>query len=528
MKVIAASLLPITWLLSSASEVSGSFEKRRSDRAALRRTQTNDVDLPHQGCEGLLNDLEEPHEKSVGEEWASNHPLSLYDYENEQGKSSAECIDGFAGGYPCNGVNLLSMLSLNELNAAFTSSVNTSGNDVWGWTYDKREFALMGLGGGTAFVEITDPYEPKYLGVLETAGNKYGSNWRDIKIYKNYALIVSENSGHGMQIFDLKQLLTASAGNNVWSESARYTEIGQCHNVFVNEDTGFAYTVGTRSRSLGGLNIVDINDPLNPSFAGGYSGDGYTHDVQCVIYNGPDTPYLGREICFASNEDTVTIIDVTDKSDIKQISKKGYPGARYTHQGWLTEDHEHFIFNDELDNYSVATKTKTHILGVESLGNPTYVGFYEGLSNAIDHNIYIKGQYLYQANYRAGLRVLEVNLPNLKEVAYFDIYPNNNDNNFNGAWSVYPYFDSGTVLISGIEQGLFMVKVKLPNERCVDTRTKFKKGPKKARGCFFLRKNERRRAKFCPTERFKMGTKEKVQICSICCKTCKDYCTSSS
>ncbi|WP_345390352.1 proprotein convertase P-domain-containing protein, partial [Haloechinothrix salitolerans] len=42
--------------------------------------------------------------------------------------------------------------------------------------------------------------------------------------------------------------------------------------------------------------------------------------------------------------------------------------------------------------------------------------------------------------------------------AYFDIYPSGNAAEFNGAWSVYPYFDSGTVIISGIEQGLVVVK----------------------------------------------------------------------
>ena len=50
------------------------------------------------------------------------------------------------------------------------------------------------------------------------------------------------------------------------------------------------------------------------------------------MYSGPDTDYQGHEICFNYNEDTLTIVDVTDKSNMKMISRTGYEGAKYTHQ----------------------------------------------------------------------------------------------------------------------------------------------------------------------------------------------------
>jgi hypothetical protein len=59
--------------------------------------------------------------------------------------------------------------------------------------------------------------------------------------------------------------------------------------------------------------MVDIREPLSPKFAGCYSDDGYCHDAQCVNYKGPDARYKGHEICFAYNEDSLTLVDVTDK-----------------------------------------------------------------------------------------------------------------------------------------------------------------------------------------------------------------------
>jgi hypothetical protein len=50
----------------------------------------------------------------------------------------------------------------------------------------------------------------------------------------------------------------------------------------------------------------------------------------------------------------------------------------------------------------------------------------------------------------------------LAEVAFFDVYPDDDAAQFNGAWSNYPFFDSGIVIVSGIEQGLFVLRPNLP------------------------------------------------------------------
>jgi hypothetical protein len=211
--------------------------------------------------------------------------------------------------------------------------------------------------------------------------------------------------------------------------------------------------------------MIDVRNPLAPAFAGCVSSDGYTHDTQCVVYKGPDSRYHGREICFSSNEDTVTIIDVTDKGNPVQLSRSPYTGAGYTHQGWLSEDQAFFIHDDELDESFFGHNTRTYVWDVSDLRQAQLAGSHtapEGF--AIDHNQYVSGPYTFQANYLRGLRILRLDdLPSatLNEAAYFDTYPDGDGFNFGGAWSSYPYFPSGAVVVNDMNRGLFIVRPRL-------------------------------------------------------------------
>ena len=367
--------------------------------------------------------------------------------------AATPCILGSAGSYPCENVDLMSFTPL----ATFGS---TSGNDSWGWTdpLNGKEYALMGLRDGTGFVDITDPENPIYLGKLPT--HTSNSSWRDIKVYKDYAFIVSEASGHGMQVFDLTRLRNVASPPVTFTEDAHYSGHGNAHNLVINEDSGYAYSVGTGTCS-GGLHMINIQNPLAPVGAGCFSADGYTHDAQCVLYFGPDTAHVGKEICFNSNEDSVTVVDVTNKSAPVMLARKIYAGSAYTHQGWLTEDQRYFLVDDELDEQSFGHNTRTYLWDMADLDNPVLMTNYTAAVPSIDHNLYTVGNYAFAANYRSGLRILNIsNIASgtVTEAGYFDIYPANNNASFNGAWSTYPYFDSGNIVISGIEQGLFIVR----------------------------------------------------------------------
>ncbi|MGH3647501.1 MAG: choice-of-anchor B family protein [Micromonosporaceae bacterium] len=406
----------------------------------------------------------------------ANGPISAHDPDSVEGQESIRrfeadrqpaqrlqavtnarvpCQNGTAGNYPCNNVDLMSFLPLADIGGG-------NGNDIWGWTdpSNNREYAIMGRTSGTSFVDITDAENPRYLGNLPTATSN--SSWRDLKVYNNHVFIVSEASSHGMQVFNLTRLRGVTTPQT-FTADARYTGFGSSHNIAINEDSGYAYAIGSNTCS-GGPHMVNIQNPTSPTNAGCVSSDGYTHDTQCVNYNGPDADYRGRELCFSSNEDTLTIVDVTTKSSPRQIVKKTYSGSAYTHQGWLTEDQRYFLLDDELDEQRQGVNTKTYIFDLANVDAPVQTGTYTSSVAAIDHNQYVKGNYTYQANYRAGLRILDVTGAGngtLTERAFFDIYPSSNSASFNGAWSNYPYFASGNVIVSGIEQGLFVLRPNL-------------------------------------------------------------------
>ncbi|MFK5981822.1 MAG: choice-of-anchor B family protein [Flavobacteriaceae bacterium] len=362
------------------------------------------------------------------------------------------CDNGTAGSYPCNGYDLQSHFSLSDMNAG-------GGNDSWGWTDPDNgdEFALVGLDNGTAFIDISDPINPVYLGKLPTETSS--SIWRDIKVYNNYAFIVSEAGGHGMQIFDLTRLRDVTNAPETFTNDAYYNGIGGVHNIVINEESGYAYSVGGGIYG-GGPHFINIQDPLNPVGEGGYSGGGYTHDAQVVIYNGPDSDYTGHEIYFGSNANHVEIVDVTDKSNPIQIKSFNYPTTGYTHQNWITEDHKYMLLGDEGDEFDFGFNTRTVVFDLTDLDNPQLHYEYFGPNSSVDHNLYVVGDKFYLANYSSGLRVIDIsNIDNggFEEIGYFDTYVPNNNASYNGSWNVYPFFESGNIVISG-DNGFTLVK----------------------------------------------------------------------
>ncbi|MCL7984421.1 MAG: choice-of-anchor B family protein [marine benthic group bacterium] len=381
-----------------------------------------------------------------------------------------DCSGGQAGQFDCNDMDLVAFIPTKDLGAGRGIMLN----DIWGWTDPAtgREFALVGRMDGTSFVDVTDATSPIFLGDLPLTEGANPAAWRDIKVYENHAYIVADGAGpHGMQVFDLTRLLDVDGGPVTFAPTAFYDRIASAHNIVINEETGFAYAVGA---SMGGetcggaLHMIDIRDPRNPTFAGcfaetetGRQKTGYTHDAQCVIYRGPDSDHQGREICFNASETALGIADVTDKKAPRSISVASYPNVGYTHQGWLTEDHQYFYINDELDEINGSVEgTRTLVWDVTDLDDPILVREHFGTNAASDHNLYVRGDRMYQSNYVSGLRVLDISDPeNPVEVGYFDTVPfGENVPGFDGSWSNYPYFESGVIVVTSMREGLFVLK----------------------------------------------------------------------
>jgi len=389
-------------------------------------------------------------------------------------ETAAACTDGTAGEYPCRNVDLLARLSPTDLGV---TSANAQVSDLWGWTdpQTSAQYALVGHPGGTAFVDVSDPRRPVYLGSLPSRGGP-GAIQRDVKVYDNHAFVVAEADDHGMQVFDLTTLRDVDAGDapQTFSETAHYGRFGAAHNLAINTETGFAYAVGLHGEqtpaSCGpGYHGVDVTAPASPQFSTchsstlGRQGNGYTHDAQCTTYTGPDEDHRGAPICFGADETGLSITDFSDKSDVQQLATTGYPDVGYAHQGWLSDDQRYFYLGDELDErQGLVQNTRTVIFDVTDLDDPQVAGTYRGPTPATDHNLYTRGETLYEANYRSGLRILDASDPTApEEVAFFDVYPQDDAAAFDGAWTVYPFFEDGPLLVSSIGGGLFVLEATL-------------------------------------------------------------------
>jgi len=386
------------------------------------------------------------------------------------GERKCDEAGGDIAGFKCQQVDLLSFIPTRELGAPRGIMLN----DIWGWTdpQTKREYALVGRMDGTAIVDVTDPSNPVYVAEIPLTEGARPNLWRDIKVYKDHAFIVSDGAGpHGMQVFDLTRLRGVTTMPARLAPDTVYHNIHSAHNIVINESTGYAYSVAS---SMGGetcggaLHMIDIRDPKVPKFAGCYAdprtgngGTGGTHDSQCVTYHGPDAQYQGREICFNASETALGIADVTDKAAPKALSRASHPNNAYTHQGWLSDDQKYFFVNDEGDEVAgTVPRTRTIVYDVTDLDDPVVLTEYLGTNSASDHNLYVRGRYMFESNYVSGLRVIDIADPAKPvEVGYFDTVPfGDNVPGFAGSWSNYPYFPSGTIVVTSMREGLFVVR----------------------------------------------------------------------
>ncbi len=354
-----------------------------------------------------------------------------------------------AAEFDSQGVDLLAWLPLTE----FGDPEN--GADCWGYVSPSgREYAILGTSSGTEFIDLSDPANPVHIASIPGAE----SLWRDIKVKGHHAYSVNEDSG-GVQVIDLSQI---DQGAVTLVTSVTEGGLQTVHNVAINPESDTLYLAGSNIGN-GSLLAMDISDPANPTIVGRWQQQGarYAHDAQVVTWR--SGPLAGREIAFSfDGGNGLHVLDVTVKSDIRLIGVSRYADLRYCHQGWLSPDHTRLYVNDELDERYApnVTTTLTRVFDVTDPENPTLIDTFTNGLGAIDHNLYTKDDLVFEANYTTGLRVFRARDDGTHdEVAFIDTHPNDDDPTFNGAWSVYPYLPSGTLIISDIERGLFVTRL---------------------------------------------------------------------
>jgi choice-of-anchor B domain-containing protein len=393
---------------------------------------------------------------------------------NEQLKSSAPaapCIGGDAGGIPCDSIDLLAHVALQDIGTG-----PGSGADIWGFVdlNSNREYAIFGTSAGTAVFDVTDPESPAEVGFIRGQN----TTWRDVKVYQRYdslagrwrayAHVTADNANDGLVVIDLSGLPQRI------EKVAYNSDFNSAHNVYAtNTDysTGLSLTdsvptliIAGPNRNFGQYRAYSLANPAAPALVAGTTASQYMHDASSFIITDArkDTqcavagPYC--EVLLDFNENSVDVWDITNPGSPSMLSSTSYAQRGYVHSGWWSEDKQYMFVHDELDERNFGLPTTLRVFSLADLRSPSLDAIWSGPTAAIDHNGFVRGNRYYMSNYTRGLTVLDITDPVAPaEVGYLDTFPGNS-NSFNGAWGVYPFFFSGTLAIGDIDSGLYLAK----------------------------------------------------------------------
>jgi choice-of-anchor B domain-containing protein len=340
-------------------------------------------------------------------------------------------------------ISLTSSLAFSQLNMSFVGRVDyaqlhgTILNSVWGYVDETGiEYAVVGTRKGVSVVSLADPTNP--VEVYWYEGTE--SIWREVRVVGDYAYVTTE-AADGLLIIDLTPLPAAPITNTnsyFGTQSAPWT---RAHALF-NDEQGYLYITGA-NRGNGGVIILDVvTDPMNPSEVG-FFDNWYVHDG----FARGNFMYLGHIY-----QGFFSVVDITDRSNPVLISTRTTPN-NFTHNTWQSDDNSVLFTTDEVSGSFVAAYDITDPNNIFELDR---VQSNPGLGR-IPHNVYVKNNWIVTSYYADGVVIHDASRPhNLIEVGNFDTSPFANTF-FNGAWGAFPYFPSNLILVSDMEEGLFIV-----------------------------------------------------------------------
>jgi choice-of-anchor B domain-containing protein len=342
------------------------------------------------------------------------------------------------------GLNAQSSLNTTLTDQLPMAAGNTLAN-ICGYTAPNgNEYALLGEENGMIIVDVTNPSNVTQIVQIPMVN----SLWKEIKVYQNYAYVTTEGSGGALQIVDLSAIPATSASSYTYQtytgDGAIAGQLSTVHALHIDTTTGYCYLFGSNLFN-GGAIFLNLNvDPYNPTYAGNYNANGYVHDG----YVDNDTLYAGH--IYAG---LFAIVDCTNKSAPQVLGTQTTTTA-FTHNTWLSADRDYLFTTDENTNsfltaYDVSDPANIQAMDKTQSWNPN--------SGSIVHNTHVVGQnWAVTSWYKDGFVITDITRPNnLVNVGWYDTYAGSG-NGFSGDWGVYPYFPSGTIVVSNIDEGLFV------------------------------------------------------------------------
>ncbi|MFL5753950.1 MAG: choice-of-anchor B family protein [Bacteroidia bacterium] len=304
-----------------------------------------------------------------------------------------------------------------------------------------KEYALVGVQTGMSIVDVSDPDNPFQVIQLPW-GPGVNQLWKEIKVYKKHAYVVSE-AGGGIQIADLSFLPAANVPYSYWRPAILTDTLNTVHALHIDTTLGNLYLYGSNIGIKGAI-AASLANPASPVYLGIFNQQ-YVHDG----YVDNDTLYAA-EIYLG----LMDIIDFTNKSNPVSIATVATPGA-FTHNTWLSPDKKTVFTTDEVSGSFLTS------YDISNFGNITELDRIQSNpgSGSIVHNTHITpDNYAVTSWYKDGFTIVDVSRPhNMIQVGNYDTYPTGAGNGFHGDWGVYPFLPSGTIVVSNIEAGLFVL-----------------------------------------------------------------------
>jgi choice-of-anchor B domain-containing protein len=313
-----------------------------------------------------------------------------------------------------------------------TGGVSYAG--CWGYTApDGREYAILGTATGCSIINITNAAAPVEVGHILGAT----SLWKEVKSYDRYAYVVADvNGSQGLQIINLANL-PASVSLDTTILSLGGFSILQSHTISIHD--GYLYLNGTGS----GMIIASLANPRRPQYLGRWTTR-YVHDS-----------YIRNDTIFAAaiNNGRLDIINGANKAAPSLIASIAYTGGG-THNVWTTKDRRYAITTDEIG--STAKNLKVWNLQNLPSVSTTPVATFTPNPADIVHNVFIRGDYAYVAWYTAGLRIVNITDPTAPLDAGGYDTSTMPPGNYDGMWACYPFFPSGKIIGSDMQNGLYI------------------------------------------------------------------------
>lgn len=318
--------------------------------------------------------------------------------------------------------------------------------DCWGWSApDGREYAMIAIQLGTVFINVTDSQ------VVDTSvlPPSCRCNLQDIKTYKNYCYIVSDNCSatgsdpctNGVRIIDLQFLPDSISELGIYPLHPTDSTLINSHNFSIDTVAGYLYGFG--KPSTGAFHVVhDLTDPANPVFVRGISETVYSHD----LHANNDTLYM-------AHYDKYTIWDVADKFNPKLVSEWSYPGTSIGHNIWPSDDRNFVITTEEVFGRT------NKLWSIADPNNVTLVDQHHA-PNQFAHNAFFKGQFVYIAHYTSGLSIARLCSGGLEEIITVDTWPIDDVAEYSGAWGVYPFAGDSLIYVSNSDGTLFVFRLR--------------------------------------------------------------------